>query len=60
MTIPEGFDEGSQAIYCLGFVRFQVRPVGYGVIVWALTRVGLTKVGSYDGNFCLCGPAAAG
>jgi hypothetical protein len=30
--VPEGLNDRSQAIYCLGYVRDEARPVGYGVI----------------------------
>ena len=30
--VPEGLNEGSLAVYCLGCVQETNRPVGYGVI----------------------------
>jgi hypothetical protein len=30
--VPEGLNDRSQAIYCLGFVKKLIRPVGNGVI----------------------------
>jgi hypothetical protein len=32
--VPEGPDDGSQAIYCLEQVQSRIRPVGYGMIGW--------------------------
>jgi hypothetical protein len=29
--VPERLNDRSQAIYCLGYVRYGIRPVGYGV-----------------------------
>jgi len=29
--VPEGLNDRSQAIYCLGFVKNGIRPIGYGV-----------------------------
>jgi hypothetical protein len=31
--VPEGLNEGCQAVYCLECADNQVRPVGYGVVV---------------------------
>ena len=34
MFVPEGPDEGSQAIYCMEQVQSRIRPGGCGLIGW--------------------------
>ena len=34
MFVPEGPDDGSQAIYCLEQVQSRIRPGGYGMTGW--------------------------
>ncbi len=37
--VPEGLNDRTQAIYCLGSVRNEIRPVGYGVTGnWRLVK----------------------
>jgi hypothetical protein len=33
VSVPEGPDDGSQAIYCLEQVQSRIRPVGHGLIL---------------------------
>ena len=39
--VPEGRNESSQAVYCLGNVRQMTRPVGYGMIDGTARRIAL-------------------